>query len=185
MPSGWASHKLKNNCITDILLQEISEHPVRLPTLGVWHEKEETPKRLVLKATGAWVQELCRTGETKTPFLEGTHKLSCVLGTRVKEYLIGGWARPLNLLGKEKLSVAHWGSRDTSGRGHRENPPAWALLEVTILASETWPHPRAYKFQCWNASGQTTNMVGTQPHPSAERLPKIVLRPQLSKHTPW
>ena len=87
MPSWWATHKLKNNCIIDVLLQEISECPVRLPTEGVWHEKEEPPKHLVLKATGAWVQEFCRTGETITLLLEGTHKVSCVLGARVKEWL--------------------------------------------------------------------------------------------------
>lgn len=32
-----------------------------------------------------------------------------------------------------------------------------------ILGTETWPHPTAYRLQCWEASGQTTNRVGTWP----------------------
>ena len=38
----------------------------------------------------------------------------------------------------------------------------------------TWPHRRAYRLQCWEASGQTTNRLGTQPHLSADRLPKVI-----------
>ena len=26
--------------------------------------------------------------------------------------------------------------------------------------TKTWPHPTAYRLQCWNTSGQTTNRVG-------------------------
>ena len=31
---------------------------------------------------------------------------------------------------------------------------------------------------------QTTSKTGTQPHPSAERLPKIIIRPQTPQNTP-
>ena len=52
--------------------------------------------------------------------------------------------------------------------------------------TKTWPHPTAYRNQCWDASGQTTNRSGTQSHPSADRLPKIFLSTQLpAKHIPW
>ena len=50
------------------------------------------------------------------------------------------------------------------------------------FGTETWPHPTACRLQCWDTSGQTTNWVGTQPHPSADRLPKVVLIPQLPLH---
>ena len=43
--------------------------------------------------------------------------------------------------------------------------------------SDTWPHPMAHRFQCWSAPSQTTNRVGIQPHPLAERLPKVLLSP--------
>ena len=47
-----------------------------------------------------------------------------------------------------------------------------------------WPHPTACRFQYWDTLGQTTNRVGTQPHPSEVRLPKDVLSPQLPLDTP-
>ena len=44
--------------------------------------------------------------------------------------------------------------------------------------TKTWPHPTACRLQCWYVSGQTTNRVRTQPHPSSDRLPKVFLSPQ-------
>ena len=52
------------------------------------------------------------------------------------------------------------------------------------FGTETCPHPTACRLQCWDASGQTTNSVGTQPHPSADRVPKVILSPQLPLNTP-
>ena len=43
---------------------------------------------------------------------------------------------------------------------------------------ETWPHPTACRLQCWNTSDQTTNRVGSQPHPSTDGLPKAFQSPQ-------
>ena len=33
--------------------------------------------------------------------------------------------------------------------------------------------PNSLQLRCWDTSGQTTSRVGTQPHPSADRLPKL------------
>ena len=55
------------------------------------------------------------------------------------------------------------------------------LLEVHtktlawIITAKTWTHPIAYRLQCYDASGQTTNMAVTQHHSSADRLPKDFL----------
>ena len=38
--------------------------------------------------------------------------------------------------------------------------------------------PTACRLQCWDASGEMTNMAGTEPHPSVDRLPKDFLSPQ-------
>ena len=51
------------------------------------------------------------------------------------------------------------------------------------FGTKTWPHPTACSLQCWDTSGQTTNRVGTQPHPSTNKLPKVVLNPQLPLNT--
>ena len=52
------------------------------------------------------------------------------------------------------------------------------------FGTETWPHPTASRLQCWNASDQTTNSVGTQPHPSADRLPEVIPSQQPPVNTP-
>ena len=66
---------------------EVSEPHVRLPSLGVWLQGEELPEHMALNSVRAWVQELHRTGGTKTPRVEGTHKVSYTLGHRVKQWL--------------------------------------------------------------------------------------------------
>ena len=52
------------------------------------------------------------------------------------------------------------------------------------FGTETRPHPTAFRLQYWDASSQTTNKVRTQPHPSADRLPKVVLSLQSPLNTP-
>ena len=63
------------------------------------------------------------------------------------------------------------------------SPTMWTLMQegaivessLWLISTKTWPHPTAYKCPCWDASGQTTNWVGTQPYSSADRLPKDFL----------
>lgn len=52
--------------------------------------------------------------------------------------------------------------------------------------TKTWPYPTACKLQCWNASVQTTNRIGTLPHLSTDKLINVFLSTQMpAKHTPW
>ena len=50
------------------------------------------------------------------------------------------------------------------------------------IDTKTWT--TACRIQHLEASDQTMNMVGTQPHPSADRLPKVVLSQQPPINTP-
>ena len=52
---------------------ESSELHVRLPSLGVWHQEEEPPEHLALKARGLDLKNATGLGETETPLLKGTH----------------------------------------------------------------------------------------------------------------
>ena len=61
---------------------------------------------------------------------------------------------------------------------------AMSSLGDRHLGTDSWPQPTAYRLQCRDASGQTTNKVGTQPHPPADRLPKVFLTPQLPLNKP-
>ena len=44
------------------------------------------------------------------------------------------------------------------------------------FGTKTWPYPTAYRFQCWNTSGQTTSRLGTPL--SADRWPTAILKTQ-------
>ena len=84
----------------------------------------------------------CRTStglqETKTPLLEGIHKVVCASGPRVKEE----WPhRRQNqtyllvlegLLQRQGVGVAHCGDKDTGSRSSGKYSLAWALTESTI-----------------------------------------------------
>ena len=67
--------------------------------------------------------------------------------------------------------------RSSSGRSPREHRQAWALLTVTVLASRPGPTQVG-------VSGQTTGRTGTQPHPSADRVPQATLSSQPPISTP-
>ena len=59
------------------------------------------------------------------------------------------------LLGRQRLAVAHSEGKD------RWQGTQW-IFSVNSpgghhFGIETWPHSKAYRFQCWDASGQTTN----------------------------
>lgn len=51
------------------------------------------------------------------------------------------------------------------------------------FGNETWPHTTSCRLQCWKASGQTTNRVRTQLHPSAD-VQSCLGHKVSSKHTP-
>ena len=75
------------------------------------------------------------------------------------------------------------------GQGHCWWTQQRILISVSsprglYFGTKTWPHPTAYRLQRWIASGQTTNNRGTQPHASADKLPKVVLSSQLPQNIP-
>ena len=60
---------------------------------------------------------------------------------------------------------------DTGGRSAGDSSSVRALLGC----HQDLAHPNACRLWCWDPSGQTTSMVGTQPLPSADWLPKDFL----------
>ena len=61
---------------------------------------------------------------------------------------------------------------------------AWALLETTIFSSRPALPPNNLKAPVLEHFRQKNNRVGTQPHPSEDRLLKVFLSTQLvDKHT--
>ena len=70
----------------------------------------------------------------------------------------------------------------TEGAGYWRKRPQGIVISVSNPGNchfgKIWPHPIACRHQCREAPGQITNRVGTQPHPSADRLPKGVLSMQ-------
>ena len=75
------------------------------------------------------------------------------------------------------------------GQGHWWQTYQSVLIGVSVpggchFETKVWPHPTAYRLQCWDASGQTTSRAGTQSHPSADRLPKVSLSPWRPPNTP-
>ena len=112
-----------------------------------------------------------RLGETETPLLEDAHKFSHALGPRAKQWLHRNCARPtcgswrFSGGGRSQLWLTV-GARTlvvkTPGNIH------WCELWGHHFGTKMWLHQTACRLQCWNAFSQTTNRVGTQPHPSVD-----------------
>ena len=51
---------------------------------------------------------------------------------------------------------------------------------ILLMSAKNQSYPTACRYHWWEAPSQTTTRVGTYPHPSADRLPKDFLRPQIS-----
>ena len=99
--------------------------------------------------------------------------------------LIGAWARPACWSWKVSWRGGRWlwltlGTQtlvaDLLGNIQPQEHSWW--LTYWIISTKTWLHPTACRLQCCEASGHTTNWAGTQPHPSADRLPNDFLSPQ-------
>ena len=117
------------------------------------------------------------------------HTRSVCTGTQRKSSdFIGAWARPTCCSWR-----VSWGGGGSYGSLWGQGHWWWRYWGVLIGMSspgghhfdtKTWLHPIACRLQCWDTSGQTTNRVGKEPHPSADRLPKIFRSPQPSLNTP-
>ena len=66
---------------------ESSEPHIKSPHLGIWHWEKEPLEHLALKARGLVRSRSTGLGETETPFLKGTHRLSRALGPRAERGL--------------------------------------------------------------------------------------------------
>ena len=66
---------------------ESSEPHIKPSRVGIWHWEKEPLEHLALKASGAHVQELHRTGGNGDPIRKGAHGLSRALGPRAKHSL--------------------------------------------------------------------------------------------------
>ena len=105
-------------------------------------------------------------GKTETPLLEDAHKLLSTPGPGGKKTVHSSLDQTYllileGLLGKQEAAVTHCLGKDTGGRGTREYSLVWTVLDAVIWGQD-WPHPTACRLPCWNASGQTINMAGTQ-----------------------
>ena len=178
---GWATYTLENNYIAEILPQEWeSWAPYQAPQPGGLSSEGGAPRAFGFEGQ----QKLYRPGGNRDSTLGGHTQ---VFRTKqwLHKYLSQAYLWVLEgFLGRKGLAVTLCGGKDTGGRGPREYSSVWALPEVTILAPRPPIQQPAGSFQCWDASGQTTNRLGTQPNPSADRLPEVILSSQ-PMHTPW
>ena len=113
----------------------------------------------------------------QTPFLKGTHKLSCALDPRTKQRLHRNldqtWLQFLeDLLGKYGVTVACCG-----GRTFEAKVSGIIMSECSFRGCHFEKSGPTH--QGWEASNQTIIQVGSQPHPSVNRLPKDPLGTQL------
>ena len=128
-------------------------------------------------------------GEAEIPLLEGAHRASCAPQPKEKAGSSQETGPDLPAGLGESPGELRGGCGSLWGQRHWWQWFWGVLIGVRLLGgchflTKTWPHPTAYRPQCWDTSGQTTNRVGTQPQPPADRVPKILVSPQLpGKHT--
>ena len=112
MPPGGNPHPYtRKNTIAQRLFHRSknSEPYIRFSGLGVWHQEEEPTEHLAFKVSGAWVQELHRTGGNKDYTLRGHTQGS--LSSREKQWLHRNLGQTYlqvleDLLGRQGLSVS-------------------------------------------------------------------------------
>ena len=119
---------------------ESPEPQVRFPSLGVWHQQEEPPEICHWWLAGLEWRSCTGLGET-TPFLKSTHKVSCALGPRAKQWLH-----------KNLYQTYLWAWEGLLGRqGSGMAPCTGKALEVEAPGSNHWHElPRRLPFWKWN-----------------------------------
>ena len=182
------THKLENKYITEVLPQEWEFWaPHQAPQAGGLASGGGAPRAFGFESQrglGAGVPQDWGKQRLHSRRMHTRFHVHWDLGQSSDS--IGDWARPTC----RSWRVYWWGE-------------GWLWLTVGIrtlvaetpelitvsspeghhFGTKTWPHPTACSLQCWDTSGQTTNRVGTQPHPSTNKLPKVVLNPQLPLNT--
>ena len=167
---GGKPPRLETNWFTETYRSESSEPHIKSSHAGIWHWEKEPQSIWHWRPVGLVCRSSTGLGEMETPFLKGAHRLSRALGPRAKQSLhrnLGQtWLQFLeDILGKQGwmwlvVREGHW------KQSSQEYSAACLSLEVAILGKSGPTH------QCWEAPGQTTIQVGSQPHPSVNRLPK-------------
>ena len=86
--------------------------------------------------------------------------------------------------------LCHWSGRAKFRTLVHKRPPRSTYYQ-TVNISQTTPSPRQDRALLNDQQAivldtlcQTTSKTGTQPHPLAQRLPKIIIRPQTPQNTP-
>ena len=163
---------------------ESSEPHIRLPSLGAWRWAEDPSG--IWRFEGQWGFSTAAPqdwGKQRLHSWRAHTRFNVQWGPGQSSDSTGAWARP---------TCASWrvswgegiGGGSLWGQGHWWWTPQGIPIGVSSpggrqFGTETWPHPTTCRLQCWDTSGQTTNRVGTEPHPSADRLPKVILSQQL------
>lgn len=82
---GGVNHKLEKIMSQKFCKRSESTEPhVKFPSLGIWHQKEESLEHLVLKGSGLVCSSSTGLGKIETPILKGAHNVLCALGSRAK-----------------------------------------------------------------------------------------------------
>lgn len=128
---------------------------------SIWHWR---PVGLVCKSSTG-------LGEIETPFLKGAHRLSRVLGPRAKQSLHRNLGQTWLQFSEDLLGKQGWMCL-VVGEGHWKLN-SWEYSAAAFLWRwPFWENLAPHISQCWEAPGQTTIQVGSQPRPSVNRLPK-------------
>ena len=183
--SGWATHKLENNYITEVLPQENSESDIRLPSLASGGGAPtvfgfESQWSLITGTAQNWEKQKCHfwraqaryyayqdPGEKAVTSQEPVPDLLAGLGGSLRE--ADGGCGSLQKQG-------HWLRRYQVFTG-------MSCPGCHHFDAKTQLHPTVRRRQWWDISGQTTNGAGTRPHPPANGLLKVFLSLQSSLNT--
>ena len=141
---------------------ESSEPHIRLPSLGVCHWEEDPTEHLALKASGAWVQELHRTGGNRDSAFGGAHKMSHTPWPRAKAVTSDLGQIYLLVLGcvlrRQRMAIALSGIIKAGGRNIRECSSTWTLVGgrhlAWVISTKTWPYPTACRLQFLRPNNQ-------------------------------
>lgn len=174
-----------NNYIAEILPQEWKFWEAsQAAQAGGLTFGEEPPEHLAFNASKTWLYELHWTEGRETLLFEGIHKVLFPWAPEQNQWLHESLGQTYmlileNLLGRDLvgMTVVHCGDKDTDIRGIGKYSLAWVLLEAKLLVSRTGPPNSLYAamVECLKPK---TDMTGTQPSWSADRLPKVFISPQ-------
>ena len=135
------THKLENNYITEVLPQEWALNPtLGSPAWGsgirsrnpqnIWLER---PVGLECRSSIGLGKQRCHSWRVYTRFhihwdsAQSRKSIGARTGLRYESWR--------NFRGRKVSAAAHWGSKNTGGRGPREYWSTWGLPEVSILSS--------------------------------------------------